>query len=47
MFMIGWFSVGIIGAYTGNLTIHRVIAYLWFAVIALNATLAISPGVPI
>lgn len=47
IFMIGWFAVGIVGAYTGNPTIHRVIAYIWFVVIALNATLAISPGVPI
>jgi hypothetical protein len=47
MLMIAWFSVGIIGAYTGNPAIHRIIAYLWFGVIALNATLGISPGVPI
>ena len=45
--MLAWLSVGIIGALVANRTVHRLLAYLWFLVVALNALLAISPAMPI
>ena len=47
VFMVAWLSVGSIGALVVNRTVHRLLAYLWFTVVALNATLTISPAMPI
>lgn len=47
IFMGGWLLVGLLGALTVKRVIQRLLAYLWFAVVAGNAILGISPAMPI